>query len=121
IHGWHARGTASREQAFHLEVQSGRASREIEFEWTEGTQPHDLVHLVFEYRLPVNGSHVSVRAAGRTLAIEGASDGGPGISPAVTWTPAGIRIPGDVGTKFNFAHEGPDGGLLEARNALMTN
>ncbi|HEX3151275.1 MAG TPA: hypothetical protein VHR66_24570 [Gemmataceae bacterium] len=121
IHGWHARGTASREQAFRLEAQAGKASREIEFEWTESAQPRDLVHLVFEYRLPVSGSHVTIRAAGKSLAIEGAPDGGPGISPAVTWTPVSVRVPVDAGAKFTIALEGPDGAVLEVRNAMMTN
>jgi hypothetical protein len=121
IHGWHARGTASRQQAFRMEVQSGRASQEIEFEWTEGSQPRDLVHLVFEYRMPMNGSHLTIRAAGKTLGIEGSPDGGPGVTPAVTWTPASARVPADASAKFTFTLDGPDGAILEVRNAMMTN
>jgi hypothetical protein len=121
IHGWHARGMASREESFRLEVRDGRAAHEVAFQWGEGTEPRDLVHLVFEYRMPMNGSHAAVRAAGKTLSVEGSADGGPGISPAITWTPAAVRVPRDGGMKFTFSLEGPDGSTLEVRNAMVTN
>ena len=63
IHGWHARGVASREEAFRLEAPSGRARAAVSFAWPEVARPRDLVHLVFEYRLPTGDSRASVRSA----------------------------------------------------------
>ena len=120
IHGWHARGVASREEAFRLEAPSGRASRPVSFAWPEVARPRDLVHLVFEYRLPTGDSRASVRVGGKPLSVGGAA-GDVGIGPAVTWTPAYARVPADAPMTFTFAIEGPPGAVLEVRNAMVTN
>lgn len=117
VHGWHARGVASLNESFRLEAPTGRASRAVTFEWTESARQRDLVHLVFEYRLPVGGSRAEVRAGGKPLSIDGAG----GLGPAVAWTPVTARVAPDTSMSFMFGVEGPPGSILEVRNAMVTN
>jgi hypothetical protein len=121
IHGWHIGAAAGRDQAFRLEAAGGRATRDLTFERKEIVNPHDLVHLVFEYRMPVFQSRGGVRVGDRELPVEGTADRTTGMGPAVTWTPAFVRLPADHDGPVTFTLDGPAGAVLEVRNAMVTN
>ena len=121
IHGWHVAAAASRDESFRLEAPTGRASKDLTFDRKETRDPRDLIHLVFEYRMPMFRSRGAVRVGGKELVVEGTGDRIAGMGPAVTWTPAFVRLPQGADEKVTFTLDGTEGAVLEVRNAMVTN
>ena len=123
IHGWHARGVASREQAFRLEAPAGqRVAHGVVRVDRGGPAPRPGCTWCSNTacRRPTAGP--SVRAEGKPLPVRGAADGGRGHGPG---RHAGRRCrPACRRTRQRRSRlrvEGPAGAVLEVRNAMVTN